>query len=438
MSTTILWQIILQFFLIFLNAIFACAEIAVLSVNGSRLAQLAESGNRNAVRLLRLTEQPARFLATIQVAITLSGFLGSAFAADNFSEILVVSLQRFDLPVSYAVLDTISVILITLILSYFTLVLGELVPKRLAMKKAEQIALALSGLICLIAKLFAPLVWVLTLSTNALLRLCGVAPDGEEETVSEEEIRRMVDFGAKKGVIDSEESELIRNVFEFDDISVSEFLTHRTELSLLWLDDSTEEWDRVIREQGHALYPVCGESADQIIGVLSVRDYLRLTDLSRETILKQAVKQAYFVPETVCADVLFRRMKLSRNHMAVVLDEYGGTAGIVTMSDLLEQLVGDLDDWEESEEVTPDLQKIDEFTYQIRGSVPLDEVAEALDMQLPVEDYDTFGGFVFGSYGMVPEDGSCFELETCSLQIKVREIREHRLESALVCRMSCG
>ncbi|MEG1968470.1 MAG: CNNM domain-containing protein, partial [Clostridia bacterium] len=216
MNDPIIWQILLQILLIALNAVFACAEIAVISMNDNKLAQMAAQGDKRAVRLARLTSQPARFLATIQVAITLSGFMGSAFAADNFSDKLVQWLLSLGVTVPVATLDTAAVIVITLILSYFTLVFGELVPKRIAMKKAEALALGMSGLITAISKLFAPLVWLLTASTNGILRLFGIDPNAEDEEVSEEEIRMMVDVGNQKGVIDPVEREMIQNVFEFD------------------------------------------------------------------------------------------------------------------------------------------------------------------------------------------------------------------------------
>lgn len=241
-DNALLWQLLLQIILIALNAVFACAEIAVISFNDNKLARLAEQGDKRAVRLARLTSQPARFLATIQVAITLAGFLGSAFAADNFSDMLTEWLVGLGVSLPASTLDTISVVLITIILSYFTLVLGELVPKRVAMRKAEALALGMSGLISFISKLFAPIVWLLTISTNALLRLIGIDPNADDEEVTEEEIRMMVDAGREKGVIDEEETEIIQNVFEFDDITAGELATHRTDIALLWTDETMEQW----------------------------------------------------------------------------------------------------------------------------------------------------------------------------------------------------
>lgn len=432
MTDPILWQILLQIFLIALNAIFACAEIAVISMNDNKLAKLVMQGDKRAIRLARLTSQPARFLATIQVAITLSGFLGSAFAADNFSDKLVTWLVNIGVNIPVATLDTISVILITLILSYFTLVFGELVPKRIAMKKAEKLALGMSALISFIAKLFSPIVWVLTASTNLMLRLCGIDPNAEDENVSEEEIRMMVDVGSQKGVIDKEEKEIIQNVFEFDDLTVSEFATHRTDVSVLWMEDSIEEWEEIIHESRYSIYPVCDETIDDVVGILNVKDFFALKDRTHGNIMKEAVKPPYFIPKSVRADVLFRKMKQSRNHFAVVLDEYGGMVGVVTMNDLLEQLVGDLENEVSAKNDELEIEKVDLQTWQIQGCAPLDEVTEQLNVTLPTDDYDTFGGFIFGSYGLIPDDGSEFEISVSSLHIKVLEIKEHRIEKAIV------
>ncbi len=433
MESSIIFMILLQVLLIALNAVFACGEIAVISMNDSRLAKLAAEGDKRAVRLARLTSQPARFLATIQVAITLSGFLGSAFAAENFSDGLVAWLIGLGVTVPAATLDAIAVVVITLVLSYFTLIFGELVPKRVAMRKAEALALGMSALITGIAKLFAPIVWFLTISTNAILHLLGIDPNADDMEVSEEEIRMMVDVGSEKGAIDHEEKQFIQNVFEFDDLTAGDIATHRTEISLLWLEQSMEDWKATIHNSRHTLYPVCDESADNIMGILNAKDYFRLEDKSREAVMQAAVKPAYFVPESVKADVLFRNMKHSHNTLAVVLDEYGGMVGIITLNDLVEQLVGDLGDDEPTKNEVPLIETVDSKTWKIHGDAPLAEVSKALGVALPCEEYDTFNGLIFGALGTIPQDGSTAEVETEGLVIKVTEIRDHQVETALVC-----
>ncbi len=436
MDSHIGFLLLLQVVLIALNAIFACAEIAVLSMNETKLEQLAEKGNKRAKRLYRLTRDSAKFLATIQVAITLSGFLGSAFAADNFSEPLVEWLISLGVPVSYkGTLDALSVIVITLVLSYFTLVFGELVPKRVAMKKAESLALGISGLISLISKLFAPIVWFLTLSTNAMLRLFGIDPNEHEESVSEEEIRMMVDAGSEKGTIDEDEKELIQNVFEFDDLSADEIATHRTDIDLLWMDDTVDKWEDTIHESRHTFFPVCKDTVDNIVGVLNAKDYFRLRNKSLDNIMKNCVRPAFFVPETVKADVLFKNMKQKRNYFAVVLDEYGGMTGIVTITDILESIVGDFDeDTIQSPGEEPEIMKIDENTWKISGTAAINEVEEEMEISLDCEEVDTFGGYVFTILGIVPEDGETLTTETDTLEIKITEVKEHRIEKTLVIR----
>lgn len=432
MEHDILLPILLQLILISLNAVFACAEIAVISMNDNKLAQLVSQGDKRALRLARLTSRPAQFLATIQIAITLSGFLGSAFAADNFSDRLTGLLLAAGVPLPAATLDTLSVVLITLLLSYFTLVFGELVPKRLGMKKAETLALALSALISAIAKVFAPVVAILTASTNLVLRLLGIDPNADEEEVSEEEIKMMLDRGSEKGVFDSETKEFITNVFAFDDITVGEFATHRTELDLLWTDQTTQEWTQVILSTRHTRYPVCRETVDQVVGVLDARDFFRMQDATVPEILEALVKPPFFVPETVKADMLFKQMKARRRYYAVVLDEHGGMLGVVTIRDLLEQLVGEI----EMEGELPEIQQLDSQTWQIRGSASMDDVAQELGLDLPVEEYDTFAGYVFGLYGSVPQDGRTISVRTDQLQIHVERIKDHKLEEATVRRIS--
>ena len=430
-----IWLVLLlQVVLIALNAIFACAEIAVISVSEARIDNLVEQGNKKAKKLRKLTAQPARFLATIQVAITLSGFLGSAFAADNFADPLVeLALSLGVDPTHSALLRSIAVILITVILSFFTLVFGELVPKRVAQRNSEKIALSIAPLVAAIAKAFSPLVSLLTHSTNAILRLMHIDPDAAEEAVSEEDIRMMADAGSKKGLIDEDENELIQNVFEFDDLTAGEIATHRTEVTLLWMEESDEEWENTIHNSRHTMYPICDESPDNIIGVLNAKDYFRLEGKTRREVMEKAVRPAYFVPDSVTADVLFRNMKTNRTSFAVVLDEHGGMEGIVTVNDLVERLVGDLaisDDPEE--EIVSVIEQLEDSVWRIRGEATVDEIERELEIKLPEGDYDTFNGLVFSRLESIPEEGASFELEIENLAIKVNGILNHQVDDATV------
>ncbi len=427
----IIGPIIFQIAMISLNAIFACAEIAVLSVNDAKIAQLKEKGDKRAARLEKITENSSKFLAVIQVAITLAGFLGSAFAANNFAVYFIPLFEKIGIPASVG--SSLAVIVITILLSYITLVFGELVPKRIAMKKAEKMALSLSGLLRFVAIITAPIVWLLTASTNGILRLMGIDPNETEEAASEDEIKLMVDESARMGIIDDDENEIIHNLFEFDDLPVSEFATHRTDVAFLWEEDGMDVWEKTIIENRFSYYPVCGETVDEIKGVLCAKDYFAIKDRhNKALVMKKAVRPAHFVPESIKADVLFKQMKKIRNHFGVVLDEYGGVAGIVTMTDLLSQIMGDFDDDPDEEDIRPDIEKVSEDTWLIKGSVMLDEIAEELGIELPEDEYDTLGGYAFGLYGAIPEDGTTFTLETEQLIIVGEQVDNHRLELARV------
>lgn len=427
--------VILQIVLIALNAVFASAELAVISMSDAKLERMADKGDKRAKKLVELTAQPARFLATIQVSITLAGFLGSAFAADNFAGPLVHLLLNLGVDVPESVLNTVCVFIITLVIAYFSIVFGELIPKRIAMNRTEGIAMGVSGPLYIVAKVFRPLVWLLTASTNGVLRLIGINPN-EDETVTEEEIRMMVSVGSEKGVIDQDENEMIQNVLDFNDVYVEEICTHRKDVISLDMDDNLEEWKETIRQSRHNYMPVYGEDSDDIIGVLDTRAFLRMegtetTAITKEDVLKQCLRKAYFVPENMKADTLCKNMKTTGVHFAVAIDEYGGMSGIVTIHDLIELIIGEL--FEEGEEPEPDdIQTLEDNCWRIQGSADLEDVAQLLELALPVDEYDTFGGYVFGVLGRIPDEGAAFFMETEDLDIKVENVQAHRMTSAIV------
>ncbi|WP_352400391.1 hemolysin family protein [Anaerotignum sp.] len=423
-----LGPIILQVVLIALNAVFASAEIAVISMNDAKMKRMAMHGDKRAKRLLSLTEQPARFLATIQVAITLAGLLGSAFAAENFAGELAQMMQNEGIDAPLSVLRSFCVFVITLILAYFNLVFGELVPKRVAMKNAEKLALAMSGMLRTVSKIFAPLVWLLTASTNGILRLMRIDPEDEDDVVSEEEIFMMLDQGNEKGTIDIEESTFIRNVFAFDDTPVEQACTHRVDVVMLEIEDDMDTWEKIILENRFTYFPVCGEDSDDIIGVLDTKTYFRLKDKSRDTVMSEAVEKPFLVPETMKADALLKNMRANRKHFALVLDEYGGLSGVITLRDLIHLLIGDmLEDTEEEE-----IMNLSEDTWRIMGCASLEDVSEELEISLPVEEYETYSGFIFSELGRIPEDGSRFSLVTAGMEIQVKQVENHRIGETIV------
>ena len=334
-------------------------------------------------------------------------------------------------------LDTLSVIFITLVLSYFTLIFGELVPKRIAMKKSEALALKVSGIVSGISVLFKPIVWLLSVSTNTVLRMLGIDPNETEEQICEEDIRMMVETGGETGAIDKDEQIFIQNVFEFDDLSVGEILTHRTDLTMLWLEDTDETWEKVICSSSFSRYPVCDGSPDRVVGVLNAKVYLREKDKSRDNIMCSALEPAYFVPETVKADVLFRNMKQTHNTFAVVLDEYGGLTGVVTIQDLIEKLVGELQENPSiSETAEPQIRQIDCDTWEISGNAELDEIERAIGVTFDTEHINTFTGYIFDRLKGIPDDGQTnIELNLDNISVTIKEIKDHQVVLAEIKRI---
>ena len=432
-----LLPILVLIILIFVNAFFAAAEIAVISLSESKLKKQAEEGDKKAKKLLKLTQSPDRFLSAIQIAITLAGFLSSAFAADSFSDPLVRWLHEDKgfTALSPGTLNTIIVVLITIVLSYFSLVLGELVPKRLAMKKTDAVARATVGAVTAVAAVFRPVIWLLSKSTNGVLRLLHIDPKADQEDVSEDEIMMMVDLGEERGAIESSEKELIENIFEFNNTTAEDVMVHRTDMVMIWCDDTDEEVIRTIRESGLSRFPVYEEDADDIIGILSTREYLLNAQLARPKALRELLRPAYFVPESVRTDVLFRDMQSKKVHLAIVVDEYGGTSGLVTMEDLLEEIVGNIyDEFDPQEE--KDIEQLEPNLWKIAGSCELEQVAEALELELPEdEESDTLGGLVFAQLSVIPADGAQFAVDACGLHIQVTDFVDRHVEWALVSKL---
>ena len=427
--------LLLQLILILLNGFFAATEVAILSLNDAKLRHDAEEGDSTAAQLLRLAEAPNKFLSTIQVCITLAGFLGSAFAADRFASRLAGVFIGWGAQMAPGVLNTLCVVLITLVLSYFTLVLGELVPKRIAMQHPERMARVSCGVIRVLSVVFKPIVWLLSVSTNGVLRLVGINPNAQPEEVTEEEIRMMVDMGGESGAIEEAEKEMIENIFEFNNRSAEDVMTHRTDVTSIWVGDDQETIVKTIMDTGLSRFPVYDEDIDDIIGVLSTRNYLLELRRPSPRSLRELIRPAYFVPETVQADVLFRDMQKKKTHMAIVVDEYGGMSGIVTMEDLLEEIVGNIYD-EFDPMAVADITRLGDNLWRVTGAATLEDVAEALDVELPLEeDYDTLGGLIFDQFTTIPLDGSQPEVDVAGLHIKVEKLVDHRVESTLVSKL---
>ena len=427
--------LLLQLVLILLSGWFAATEVAVMSLNEPKLREDAEAGDKAAAKILKLTEAPGKFLSTIQVCITLAGFLGAAFAAQAFSEPLAQWLVSVGVGLDAGPLHTLCVVAITLILAFFTLLLGELTPKRMAMHAPEKTARMGLKFIGFCSVIFTPMVWLLTVCSKGLLLLMGIDPDAEEEEVTEEDIRALVDMGEESGAIEEAEKEMIENIFEFNNLTAENVMTHRTDVTAIWVD---EEWDvilQTIRETGLSRFPVYNEDMDDIIGTLNTRVFLLNMQTEHPRTLREMIREAYFVPSTVQADTLFRNMQTKKIHMAIVIDEYGGVSGIVTMEDLLEEIVGNIYD-EFDPQAEAEITRVDEDTWRISGQAALEDVADALSVELPLEeDYDTFGGLIFSQFTIIPEDGSQPEVDCHGLHILVEKIEDHRVEKALVTKL---
>ena len=424
-------QLLVLLILILLNAYFAATEIAFISLNDAKVEKQAKEGKKKAKQIQKMLKNPSKFLATIQIGITLAGFLSSAFAADAFADKLAPSLNNILPLLSIDVWRSISIIIITLILSYFTLVFGELVPKRLAMKYYEKIAYATVGVIRAISVITAPFVKLLTWSTNLVSKIFGVG-EQEEETVTEEEIKMMIDQGEEKGVIEETEKELINNVFDFNDIVASEIMTHRTDMYAIEISENLYELLDEIDEYKYSRIPVYEETIDNIKGILFLKDILKLISTKKEIKIKDTLRQAYFVPETKPIDEIFKELQNNKKQMAIVVDEYGGTAGLLTMEDILEELVGNI--FDEYDEVEIEYKKIDDNTYLIEGSVSIYEVERILKIKFPNGDYETLSGYLIEKLGRLPKEQEHPVIEDEHLTYKIEEIEDKRIQWVKVCK----
>ena len=427
-----LGQIAILVILILINAFFAASEIAYISLNDNKIAKQAKEGNKKAKQIEKMLKTPSKFLATIQIGITLAGFLSSAFASDAFADILAPALNNIMPFLSVEVWKGISIIVITIILSFFTLIFGELVPKRIGMKNSEKVAFFSIGIIRAISILAAPFVKFLTIVTNAISKIFGVG-ENEEQTVTEEEIKIMIDQGKEKGTIEEGEKELLNNVFEFNDITVSEIMTHRKDIFAVDKNMSQEELlDEISQEEyRYSRIPVYDETIDEIEGIIYVKDILK--NIKKKTFkIKNIMKEAYFVPQNKMIDELFRDMQKNKIQMAIVLDEYGGTSGLITMEDILEELVGDI--YDEYDEIEEEYQKIDDNTYIISGSMPIYDVNKLLKVKIPEGDYDTLSGYLQEEMGRIPEDEENPIIETKEVTFKIEEYEDKRILKVKACK----
>lgn len=426
---SIILKVVLLFILTLLNAFFAMSEIAIISLNDAKIDKMAEDGHKKARQVKKLTENSSNFLSTIQIGVTLAGFLTSATAAQSFAVMLTNALAKTAVAnvVPLGLISGVSTVLITLITSYFSLVLGELAPKKIAMQKSEQVSFAVVPVLLFVSKVCKPFVKVLSVSTNAVVRLCGMDPNADEEEVTEEEIRMMVDVGQEKGVIEDVQKEMINNIFEFDDIDVADIMTHRTDMACVDLEDSLQDIIQLSIDEGYSRIPVYAEDPDNVVGVVYIKDLLKYigTSLPKSKGLKDVMREAYFVPESKRCGALFSEMTEKHIQMAIVVDEYGGTAGLVTLEDIVEAIVGNIQDEYDNED--EEISKINETTFTIDGITDLEEVEEQIGIKFPEDDYDTLGGFIISRLGFLPQDGEMNTVEYENVRFTVLNVEERRI-----------
>lgn len=423
--------------LIILNAFFAASEIALISLNDNKIKLMADAGDKKSIMIYKLLKEPSRFLATIQIGITLAGFLASAFAADGFAGPIAEFLYNIGIPLQREVLGTISVFIVTILLSYFTLVLGELVPKQLALKKAEAISNFAVGPLTILSKITSPFVKFLTLSMNAVLRLFGIDPNAvDDNEVTEEEIRMMVTAGNEKGTIQESEKEMIDNIFDFDNKIASDVMTHRTNIEAISIDSSLKDTVHFVNIKKHTRFPVYENDIDHIVGILHAKDLIQYLDdegPDGETFhLRDLIRSPFFVLASTKIDHLFQDMQKNSIHMAIAMDEYGGTDGIVTMEDLIEEIVGNIFDEYDDPKLEEEIIELDENTYLMDGTINLYEVEDVLNINLPIEDFDTLSGFMIGSLGYIPTGESKPSIEFGNATFTVEKTDSNRILQILV------
>ncbi|NLY81110.1 MAG: HlyC/CorC family transporter [Lysinibacillus sp.] len=427
MMTTLIVLILL----ICLNAFFAASEFALVELNALKIKNLANEGNQKAKLLYKLISDSSRFLSTIQIGITLAGFLASAFAADNFSDVFARFLLNLGVPLSIEILDILSVIIITATLSYFTLVFGELVPKKIALQQPEKIANMVVLPLTFIFYLCFPLVKVLTMSTNTVLRLFKLDQKLTKGEATEEDIRMMVELGDQQGTIRKSESEMIHNIFEFNDKFVKDIFTHRVDNAAIPVEATLEETLTIVDKNRYTRYPVYEGDIDHIVGILHVKDLLHNVSHPNEDFnLREIVRKPTYVIDSLSIDILFQMMQKNNIHVAIVIDEYGGTAGLVTIEDVIEEIVGEIQSETHKEE--KEIQKISPNQYLIKGITHLYKIEDELEIRLPSDEFDTLNGFLIDQLGHYPIQNQNKVIQYENFKFQILEFDQMRIESVIL------
>ena len=426
---SLLLQIVIIIILTGINAFFSSAELAIVSLNKNKLKILIEDGNKKAILLDNLLQEPSKFLSTIQVGITLAGFFASASAATGLSQYLSGALQPLNIPYS----NQISMILITFLLSYITLVFGELIPKRIALRNSEKIALSSVGVVVFISRLFSPFVKFLTFSTNLVLTILKMKEDNIEEKVSKEELRSLVEVGKEHGVINEAEQEMIENIIEFDEKIAREIMIPRTKVFLIDKNISIHELFENKEIGKYSRIPVYENEADNIVGVLLTKDLMMEAYKKGFDNIKVAdlLQEAYFVPETKNVNELFNEMQLEKKHITILIDEYGGFSGIVTLEDLIEEVMGNIADEFDDEDLS--IRQLSRNKYLINGDVSLNDLNDNFHFELESKYYDTLSGILIENLGYIPEDNENIEPITINgVVFKPQRVKNKKIEKVIM------
>lgn len=423
-ASSITLQVILIVFLTLINAYFAASEMAIVSVNKNKIRHLSEKGNKKAKLVEKLLDQPTNFLSTIQVAITLAGFFNSASAATGISVSLANVLKDWSIP--YA--DTIAVVLITILISFITLIFGELVPKRIALQKAEWYAMFCAKPILIISKIASPFIKILSWSTKFILKLFGMKDENVEESLSREEIRSMVESGQETGIFNEIETDMITNIFEFDESRALNIMTPRTDVYCIDINDPLSKNINQLMTMKYTRIPVYDDTIDNIIGILNMKDFsIEAYKAGFDKVdIKKLLRKPYFVLETKNTDDLFKELQEDHQHIAILVDEYGGFSGIVTVEDLIEEIMGEIEDEYDCDD-EPKLQKIDDYNYIIDGNYLIDDLDDKLNLKLSNIDHDTISGFVIHLLGEIPNDNQEHTVTYNNLTFKITGVKGNRI-----------
>jgi putative hemolysin len=427
-TTNIIMQILFLVMLTLINAFFSSAEMSIVSVNKNKMKMLANEGNKKAKVLCKLIEEPTKFLSTVQVGITLAGFFASASAATGISEQLGMFFISINVPYGHQV----AFIGVTIVLSYFTLVFGELVPKRIALRKSEKIAMFSLRPIIFVSKIAAPFIKILSLSTSLLVKLMGLDNENLDEIVTKEELKSFIETGEEQGAINESEKEMIEGIFEFDNTKVEKVMTPRTEVYCINIKEPLNSYLDELLEMRYSRVPVYEDDIDNVIGILYMKDFIiEAKNKGFDKVnIKDILKEPYFVHEGKNVQDLFKLLQISQRHIAVIIDEYGGFSGIITIEDLIEEIMGEINDEDDSSEER--IKKVGENAFLVDGLTTLEELNDELNLGIELDDIDTISGFLINLIGNIPSEEDENIIEYNDITFKIDKLGEKRIERILI------